>query len=204
MEIRDEHIEWAVVHRLSMLLEETHGEFNVTATYSAFVPILCWVMQRIRANDGTAAHRLLEELQQETAEDWQIQTRDDVAPLSEAAWKRVGPFPAFERRPADKVLIDLRNAVAHGDQRNVRPFHLAVKGTGRVELKGFTFRCQEKVDRKVVWQGEITLLESDMRYIGHRLAERYCAALGDADFRREASKGVVDSKHVARLGGQAG
>lgn len=193
MEIRKEHVEWAVVRRLSKLLDKKHEEFNVTSTYSYFATILCWVTQRVRADDQSEAQRLFEELEKETVEDWGIHTRAEVPPLSEAAARGVGPFPEFAGRPASKFLVDLRNAVAHGDARTVEPYHLAVKGRATVELAGFTFYCEEKTRRgKVVWKGSITLLESDMRRFGLRLADRYCEALGGYDFAREASSGVFE------------
>ena len=95
MEIRSEHVEWAVVHRLSKLLDEKHEEFNVTSAYSSFVTILCWVIQRVRARDNSSAQRLFEDFGKETAEDWGIHTRAEVPPLAEAAARGVGPFPEF-------------------------------------------------------------------------------------------------------------
>jgi hypothetical protein len=51
-EITKVHVEWAVVGRLRLLLEETpHKKFNVTQSYALFTSILCWVLQHIRTPD---------------------------------------------------------------------------------------------------------------------------------------------------------
>jgi hypothetical protein len=39
----------------------------------------------------------------------------------------------WERRPANQFLVGLRNATAHGDARNVKPFNLCVRGRADVE-----------------------------------------------------------------------
>lgn len=200
MEINDRHVEWAVVDRLSKLLKEPDGRFSVTDTYASFVGVLCWVMQRIRAPGDKpadkAARNLWDELSTQTVEDWGIITRAgiplEVLPLSTATARDVEPF-CWKGRAANNFLVDLRNAMAHGDSRTVEPFNLRVKGRAEVELAGFTFHCEEKKVRKVVWKGSITLLEADMRRIGITLAERYCKALCGDEFARDAAAGVLES-----------
>jgi hypothetical protein len=102
---------------------------------------------------------------------------------------RVPPPSNFEDHTPSRFLINLRDAVAPGDARKVLPFNAPIGtiGTERL-LAGFTFRCSErhkKNRRKVVWRGEITLLEDDMRRIGGHLAKIYCDAL----WRSEADRG---------------
>ncbi|MGO9171659.1 MAG: hypothetical protein ACLP7P_06805 [Rhodomicrobium sp.] len=188
MEIKKEHVEWAVVHRLSKLLGEKHEEYNVTSAYSSFATILCWVMQRIQPSG-----QLFKDFEKETAEDWGIHTGAKSPPHLQGAALGIGPFPEFAGRKASKFLRDLRNAVAHGDDRTVVPFHRPVnKGRVQAELAGLTFCCEEKDNKgRVVWKGNITLLESDMRRLGTELADRYCKALG-GDVAKDASKGVSE------------
>ena len=73
----------------------------------------------------------------------------------------------FDGQTIEQVLVNLRNAVAHGDARNVRPFN-----SGAI-LVGFTFNCADRNG----WNGQITLLRSDMRGIGTELATRYRDAI---------------------------
>src|SRR5262245_26029072 len=57
-EITRDDVEWAVVRRLQLMLEEPpHQKYNVTQTYAIFTVILCWVMQRIRVDPRMAKTR---------------------------------------------------------------------------------------------------------------------------------------------------
>ena len=48
-QITADHLEWAVVDRLRLMLDgPTHEKFNVTQTYAYFTAIICWVMQHVR------------------------------------------------------------------------------------------------------------------------------------------------------------
>ena len=66
--LTNDHVEWAVVGRLRLMLEEPpHEQFNVTATYALFTTILCWIVQhiqipthKIKSPDDRIAHQLLE------------------------------------------------------------------------------------------------------------------------------------------------
>jgi len=95
---------------------------------------------------------------------------------------RIGAFGG-EHLFAERFLINLRDAAAHGDARNVKPFHVGKPNKIEQLLAGFTFHCQEKEKGKIVWWGEITLLEDDMRRIGRHLAMTFCDAL-----RREVDR----------------
>lgn len=199
MEIRDDHVEWAVVDRLRKMLKNPPStEFNVTQTYALFVSILCWILQRIRSKECSDVDKLvanvLEKLQSHRIEDapWSIPT-DRVDTQVE-----IGPFPEFAGRTAKQFLIALRDAVAHGDARNVRPYHQRRDGKGGADLIGFQFECQERNrHRQIVWAGTITLVETDMRRIGVALADMFCEALrrsGDNECDQHFSIDAV--KHV--------
>lgn len=54
VEIRTEHVEWAVVDRLGQMLDEVPppSEFNVTHSFALFSSILCWTLQHLRIGEG--------------------------------------------------------------------------------------------------------------------------------------------------------
>lgn len=188
-EITKDHIEWAMIGRLRLMLEEPpHQTFNVTQTYALFTSVLCWVMQRVRikaheihSKDDKAASSVFKRLEGDSisANPWRIH----VAPTGRI--ERVGtvgvPVPVpqgFEAHTAARFLINLRDATAHGDARNVEPFNVSSL------LVGFTFSCAELKNRKKVWDGRITLLETDMRRIAIQLAKLYCDAIRHSEPHR--------------------
>jgi hypothetical protein len=191
-EITNDHVEWAVVGRLRlMLMEPPHKTFNVTHTYALFAAILCWVMQRIRnaqnKNDQFAADILKKLFNQRIAEKpWSIQGLGRVAYLGLHSVHVPAPVN-FDEHTVGRLLINLRDATAHGDARNVEPFHVEKRNSGERLLAGFTFHCSEK-DRKnrrrIAWQGQITLLEDDLRRIGCHLAKTYCDAMRHSEAHR--------------------
>jgi hypothetical protein len=199
-EITPNHVKWAVADRLRLMLveEPPHSSFNVTQTYAFFTTILCWVMQHIRIGtheisdtEDKIAHKLFKRFSQDAVHDdpWRVH----VAPTKRI--ERIGssqvPVLApvgFETHTVERFLTNLRDATAHGDARNVRPFNVDS------QLAGFRFNCAEFKDRKKTWEGSITLLEQDMRRIGANLAKTYCNALRrserhrrDSHFERDAA-----------------
>ena len=206
--ITRDHVEWALVDRLRLMLEEpAHRTFNVTQTYSHFSSILCWVMQRVRiktseivSKDDKRAHDIFKELVSTSIKDdpWFIH----VAPVERI--ERIGatsftiPAPqGFESHTAGRLLINLRDAVAHGGARIVEPFNV------RGSLIGFAFSCAEfkgnGQDRKKVWSGKITLLQADMQGIGLRLAELYRDSIRPSAHRHDDGFGrdATSIKEVA-------
>jgi hypothetical protein len=129
-QITSDHVEWAVVGRLRLMLEEPpHVTYNVTQTYSLFTTILCWVVQHIRiptheidSPNDRVAHQLFKDLSG-------VKIADDpwrVYALPTTRIETVGPYrvpvPApveFETHTVARFLINLRDATAHGDARNV-------------------------------------------------------------------------------------
>lgn len=198
--ISDDHVEWAVTDRLCSMLMAKHKQYNVSHTYAMFVGILCWTMQRIRKPDG-----LLDSLKADLIlsnlldEPWNIKILDTsknsltIMPNSSllvlSGEKDVTPW---------RLILALRNALAHGDARNVTPCHRQAGSGPTHELIGFTIHCDEKDKRKkVIWEGTITLLESDMRRIGSALATSFRdnlqLASGQSQFAEEATN-FVDEK----------
>ena len=185
--ISEQHVEWAVVSRLAKMLEgPQHRIYDVTHTFALFVPILCWTMQRMRQNDpkGQVLQNRLRR-GRATDEPWRLPFKKahrslyDVGPESGTITN--GP----EDWPIEPFLIALRNSVAHGDARNVLPFHRQV--ADRHELVGFKFKCKVvsptaeetpdygKAEKSAIWQGEITLIGEDMRRMGCALAREFCS-----------------------------
>jgi hypothetical protein len=194
--ITDDHVEWAVVGRLGLMLEEPpHKTFNVTYTYAIFSSILCWVMQRIRidannvenTNDRLAAGVLKGLFSQRIADDpWSIQGPERIAYIGLHSFHVPAPFN-FGEHTVGRLLINLRDATAHGDARNVEPFHVGKHNSNERVLAGFTFHCSERDRRnrrRLAWQGRITLLEDDMRRIGCHLAKIYCDAMRHSEAHR--------------------
>jgi hypothetical protein len=198
-EITKDHVEWAVVDRLRFMLEQPpHQTFNVTQTYALFTATLCWVMQRIRikfqeisSKDDKVAHNLFKKLEGASilTEPWciQIASTERIERVG-ATTVSVRAPQGFEAHTAERFLINLRDATAHGDARNVEPFN-----AGDL-LAGFTFSCVEFEgigrNRKKAWGGEITLLEPDMRRIGIQLAKLYCDAIRRSEpHRRDGNFG---------------
>lgn len=199
-EILDVHVEWAVVDRLRRMLEAPpHPEFNVTHTYALFTAILCWTTQRIRTKEKSVVDQLasavLKRLQLMKVEDppWSIMT-DRTPP---AQLHGVGLFPKFRGLSADRFIVALRNATAHGDARSIKPFHSVSTVADRRSLTGFTFDCSETKKKNgksvVIWSGSITLLERDLRRIGIGLAEFFCHSLQMAQKESDAHAFVHDA-----------
>src|ERR1700727_2469306 len=139
VEIRKEHVEWAVVDRLSQMLKgPPPSEFNVTHTFALFSSILCWTLQHLRIGEkdirsvgDRAAARLRGELQNEdiSAEPWAIRM------IERAIQGAKVPAPQnFGGHKADRFLKNLRDAMAHGDTRIVEPFHARSHGADRALL----------------------------------------------------------------------
>jgi hypothetical protein len=210
-QITNDHVEWAVVDRLRLMLEEPpHIKFNVTQTFALFTSILCWVIQRIRVRKREidteadhAASRLWELLKAEPVSMTPWSVPESAAPRAVHLGRQsiqIPPPSGFEGRNAGQFLVNLRNAVAHGDARNVSPFNVP-NGSERL-LTGFTFRCSERSrtdPREITWRGEITLIEDDLRRIGVELAKRYCDALrssdahhADGNFASDADRSVQE------------
>ena len=185
-EITPDHVEWAVVNRLQKMLEQpAHDSFNVTETYALFTATLCWVMQRIRIPETNIrskadqiAHILYNKLSDAkiSADPWSVHVAP--TPRITAINSHAVSIPApvnFETHSVSRFLINLRDATAHGDARNVAPFNMRINSEW--QLGGFTFSCAELTNRKMTWKGKITLLETDMRRIGTQLTKIYCEGL---------------------------
>jgi hypothetical protein len=149
-----------------MLADPMHHHFSVTGSYSLFTSILCWVMQRTRtAEEGQAdqlARALLQKLERQPIflEPWLIHQS------------------GIRNQSAASVLIGLRNALAHGDARSVKPYNY--NDGSQINLVGFTFKCRCNY-KSPPWEGEISLVAADMVRMGTSLADYFCNSLRRAD-----------------------
>jgi hypothetical protein len=200
-QITKDHVEWAVVGRLRRMLEEPpHEAFNVTHAYALFTATLCWVMQRIRikpheinSEGDKIAHNLFKILEGVSVanDPWLIHIAPTERMETLGATSIAMPVPqGFAEHSVQRFLINLRDATAHGDARNVEPFN-----TGGL-LAGFSFSCAEFKGGQKVWSGKITLLESDMRRIGIQLARLYCDAIRHSEQHRHDSNFGSDAASI--------
>jgi hypothetical protein len=203
MEITGDHVEWVVVDRLRQMLEErSHEKFNVTQTYALFTTIVCWVVQRIRVNNPKTVYdkraaRIFKELSGQPIDQkpWAVPLKVSRS-IAKVGRVDIDPTSAFsgEHGLAGRFLINLRDAIAHGDSRQILPVHAGEPD--EQWLAGFTFCCEEKENRKIVWSGQVTLLEDDMRRIGCHLAKIFCDAIQSdhgSQFAEEASNCVREA-----------
>ena len=175
MEITDEQMEWATVHRMREMLIDVHDGYKVTHSYALFTTILCWVIQRVRSNGAGQLDRksVFKRLQTEQISDasWQLWTGGNNPPTEARRFRLGGPFEDFEGFDAAKFLTALRNATAHGDARKIRPVNR------NNILVGYEFACTERGNP--TWSGTIVLGRTDMRRIGVAFADRFRAALSE-------------------------
>lgn len=175
MQITDENKEFATIQRLREMLNNVPETvpYRVTFTHAVFTSILCWTVQRLRAEDARA-QGAWKQLKAERidAAPWLIPVDPDRRPQA----RRVGPFPAFQGFTVARLIICLRNAVAHGDERRISPYNHSLT------LIGHEYTCVEvdRATRVETFRTPLILLREDMRRIGCALADRHCAAVNQA------------------------
>ena len=201
MEITEEHVEYAVVQRLRDMLNDARNPYKVTAAYSFFTSILCWSAQRIRrplqGNDTAfdiAAKRLWDGLNKEliTSQPWSIRIEETMVVEIQKSLKQSALASAdFRDHSVARFIGNLRNAVAHGDARTVRPFNHGGK------LVGFEFQCVEKDKKKVTWSGKVVLLRSDMVRVADEIASRFCREMEAASKKSHLKADAETIKEAA-------
>lgn len=214
--ISDAHVEWAIVNRLKAMLDDPpQTAFNVTQTFALFSSILLWSKNRAWVagrrpalgpeadeNDNRArnARRALGRALI-TSEPWRLSTMDpQVAALGGEPDQVTGGARLnsdFEVMSAEAFFEWLRNAIAHGDARTIRPIHKVCRRTGMPLLAGFRFRFEERYGstRKL----ELSLYHDDMRRLGSELADLFCRSLsgGDRYFEEEAGTSRLQEASTA-------
>ena len=199
--IADEHVEWAVVNRLKAMLDEPpKTRFNVTQSFALFTAVLVWTKNRIWVGgdredrpawfggEDHAARDMRERLQNTCICDapWRL----SLTPPQIVMLDGQQPFLArinsdFAEMSAEAFFRWLRNALAHGDGRTIRPIHKPSQGGDKTLLAGF-----EVAERR----GADHLYHADMRRIGATLADLFCQSLsgGDRYFEREAGTATIE------------
>ena len=200
MEISEDHVEYAVVHRLMTMLAEPRASYEVTETFAHFTAILCWTTQRMRSGStdvsaaADAARTVWSALKKETISmaPWSITIATPKTTAIVHSYADVG----FEGHTADRLVKNLRDAVAHGDARKIHPLHSPGKSPHR-KLTGFQFDCEERNGSKVKWNGRIRLTAPDMRRIGIEIAHRFCKELqkssGYSYLGEDSAEGVSEA-----------
>jgi hypothetical protein len=170
--IDDRHVEWAVVNRLKKMLDAPpKTRFNVTQSFALFNAILLWSKNRAWvAGKEEALSKFVP----------RIERSDESSPFDHAT-ERVNID--FEEMSA--FIKWLRDALAHGDGRTIRPLHKKSRDGRKTLLAGFqiTFEEERGSKRKLC----LFLYHADMTRIGSVLADAFCSALsgGDRYFEQE-------------------
>lgn len=198
MEITEDHAEYAVVERFRDMLNGSREPYRVTSAYAFFTAILCWSAQRMRSTPEAnatacdiAANRLWQGLGGEVITDapWGIRIATSQATGNgdpPASFVAVASAE-FKDHTVDRFIKNLRDAVAHGDARNVRPINHGGK------LRGFEFCCSERRKSKIVWSGKVVLLGNDMVRVADEIAARFCREM-EASTKQSYLK--VDSRNI--------
>jgi hypothetical protein len=159
-EIVDYAAEYETVVRLAKMLETVTEEYKATESYALFTAVLCWVVQRAR----TAPH--LNGLGD--AEAKSVKAELEGQKIEEAPWliQNLGEMSAFD------FFKHMRDAVAHGDFRRIRP----INENGY--LKGHSFELRGNNGNNFI--ASVDLRRADMKRLGCGLAELYCKAMRSA------------------------
>lgn len=144
--------EYETVRRLAEMLVSAKEDYKTTESYALFTTIVCWVMQRARTpvNGTNLADRQAREVgialqgTRISAEPWSLNTIPDMT--------------VFD------FFIAVRNAVAHGDGRQITPLNEKGILVGQFVPIGGT---------------KIRLYRTDMRRLGCALANTFCTTMAE-------------------------
>jgi hypothetical protein len=200
-EILNEHVEWAVVNRFKAMLDEPpKTKFNVTQSFALFSAILLWTKQRAwvpeRRLTGPADHaaravRAALQAKSIVEPPWLLsQNPLEAATVNEPGVRRGRVNADFKDMTAEAFTKWVRDALAHGDGRTIKPIHKHSTRDDRSLLAGFEIRASARGDR----ERQLILYHADMKRIGAILADTFCQALsgGDKYFEQEAGTKVIE------------
>jgi hypothetical protein len=208
--ISDEHVEWAIISRLKAMLDNPpKTKFNVTQSFALFSAIVLWSKNRawVAGNAGARrdwdspvdhhAHSVREGLRlQKIMEDPWLLSREEPS----SATSRGDEGPAFdgERVNADfeEMTVEeftnwLRNALAHGDGRTIRPLHRVSQRSRKTLLIGVRIESKQNLRSSRILT--LSLYHSDIIRVGGLLADLFCRSLsgGSHYFEREGGDAAV-------------
>lgn len=185
--IPDDQVEWAVVNRLGAMLQTPpETKFNVTQSFAIFSAALLWSKNRLWVG-GDGPDRAAFNGSDHAARD----AREALGAvlICEAPWSlaRVRPGlkgmrdhpPVGERINADFEQMNagdfirwLRNAIAHGDGRTIKPIQKTSLRHYQTYLAGFEIRSGGLT---------LSLYHADIVRIGSVLSDTFCRALSGND-----------------------
>jgi hypothetical protein len=196
--IADQDVEWAIVNRLKAMLDAPpKTKFNVTQAFALFSSVLLWSKNRSWVAGNRGERQDWEDPADHQAHDAREALRGKL--ILDAPWRlsraapriilvdRTGDSPPqdrainsdFENMTAESFFKWLRDALAHGDGRTIRPIHKRSVRTGKTLLAGFRieFAEQKGASRNL----QLSLFHDDMRRIGCVLADLFCQALSGSE-----------------------
>jgi|ERR1700688_1338122 len=199
--ILNEHVEWAVVNRLKAMLDDPpKTKFNVTQSFALFSAILLWTKQRAWVSDRRLARpsdhaaravRAALEATNVFEPPWLLSQSLREATTVNEPGIRAGRINAdFKDMTAEEFIKWLRDALAHGDGRTIKPLHKRSNRDGNSLLAGFEIQATARGDK----ERRLTLYHADMNRIGAILADTFCQALsgGDKYFEQEAGTKIIE------------
>ncbi len=212
--ILDEHVEWAVVNRLKAMLEDPpKTKFNVTQSFALFSSILLWSKNRAWVGgDRGDQGRFLSEADQAAAEarkrlresqicgePWLLSRRApnlrSASRLQELDLGAEEINADFETMTAEAFFKWLRDALAHGDGRTIRPIHKPSHRSKSTLLVGFRIEmCERKGSARIL---SLSLYHADMRHLGAALADYFCRAMSGNDVYFEQEAGTAQIEEAA-------
>jgi hypothetical protein len=199
--ILNEHVEWAVVSRMkAMLSDPPKTKFNVTQSFALFSAIVLWTKQRVWVSDNLPLNQTDQSAKAVRSalrgasifeEPWSLsRVRGEHSTIQEPEVSGSRINVDFEEMTTEQFIKWLRNALAHGDGRTIKPIHKLAKQSDKSLLAGFEIQARANRDRERL----LTLYHADMRRIGAVLADTFCQALsgGDKYFEQEAATKVIE------------
>jgi hypothetical protein len=185
--IADEHVEWAVVNRLKAMLDEPpKTKFNVTQSFALFTSLLLWTKNRAWVAGGDHEREFFDDPADQAAHDARRELRrqficGDPWWLSRQSPRLPTGFPVreeninadFDAMAAEDFFKWLRDALAHGDGRNISPIHKLSHYSDRTLLAGFRVEGPRSAPHRLV----LSLYHADMQRIGALLAHQFCRSM---------------------------
>jgi len=193
-----------------MLDEPPPTPFNVTQTFALFSSVLLWTKNRAWVAGNRGARGNWEDLADHRAHDVREAMRGAL--ITDPPWRlslappeitlvdREDELPPpdrrinldFENMSQEAFFKWLRDALAHGDGRTIRPIHKRSARTKKTLLAGFRIEFAEAIgsQRKLT----LSLFYDDMRRIGGQLADLFCQALSSNNryFEQDAATQVEE------------
>jgi hypothetical protein len=191
-----------------MLDNPPKTKFNVTQTFALFTAILLWTKNRIYVGGDRPEYGLFKDADHAARD---VKNALAIQDIFDAPWflSKAPPRLAAERGKGGFSVADatintdfvgvtaqefvewLRNAIAHGDGRAIRPIHKLSRTGNKALLAGFEIAFPVKRGSRRILK--LSLYHDDMTRIGSILADTFCRALsgGNRYFERDAGTTAI-------------